>query len=134
MLMDEPMVDFDAPMSDADMMRELIRELKNLAFSDIGELYDEHNCLKPIKDMPQSIRRAIAAIEIDEIWTGTGPQREQIGETKKIKLWDKKGSIDSFMKHLGMFIERLEIKQQVLIRVEQVDLDERIAQLTHGRN
>jgi len=129
----EPLVDFDAPEPPKTEVQLLLAELKSLAFSDIGGLYDENNCLRNIKDMPESLRRAIAGIEVDEIWTGTGPAREKIGETKKVKLWDKKGSIDSFMKHLGMFIERLEVKQTVAVTVEKVDLDERIALLTGQR-
>ena len=128
--MDEPVVDFSSPQDD---VTALISELKSLAFSDIGGLYDDNNCLKDIKTMPEALRRAIASIEVDEIWSGTGAAREIIGYTKRVKLWDKKGSIDSFMKHLGMFIERLETKSVVQVQVQQFDLDERIAMLTKNR-
>jgi phosphate starvation-inducible protein PhoH len=33
------------------------------------------------------------------------------------------------MKHLGMFIERLEVNSQVVVKVEQFDLDERLESL-----
>lgn len=121
--MEPDCVDFNDEQKDD--IKALIAELKSLAFSDIGGLYDENNCLRDIKDIPEALRRAVAAIEVDEIWSGTGYAREKIGETKKVKLWDKKGSIDSFMKHLGMFIERLEVKQNVTVQVQQFDIDER---------
>ena len=121
----EPIVNFDEPPTTQDDIRALINELRSLAFSDIGELYDDNNCLRGIKTIPAALRRAIAGIEVEEIYTGTGSFRECIGHTKKVKLWDKKGAIDSFMKHLGMFIERLEVKQTVTVKVQRVDLDER---------
>lgn len=126
-------VDFNEPPSPQDDVKALIRELKSLAFSDIGGLYDENNCLRDIKDMPEALRRAVAGIEVDEIWSGTGHAREIIGHTKKVKLWDKKGSIDSFMKHLGMFIERIENTTKVEMVVNHVDLEERINEITRNR-
>ena len=133
-------VDFNDPStpnaantSPQDDIKALIAELRSLAFSDIGGMYDENNCLKDIKDIPESLRRAIASIETDEIWSGTGHAREVIGHTKRVKLWAKDGSIEKFMKHLGMFIERLETKTTVTVQVQQFDLDERL-DLLRGRN
>ena len=98
------------------MAQQLLDELHNLAFSDIAEMYDEANCLLPVQSMHPGIRRAIAGIETEELFHGTGHARELIGYTKKVKLWDKKSSIDSFMRHLGMFIDRLEQKQTIEIK------------------
>lgn len=131
--MDDVNVDFNAPATPQDDIKALISELKSLAFSDVGGLYDENNCLLDIKSIPEPLRRAVSAIEVDEIWSGTGHAREIIGHTKKVKLWDKKGSIDSFMKHLGMFIERLETKSTVTVQVQPFDLEERLEML-RGRN
>ena len=131
--MDEQFLDFDAPLTEAEMMAALLRELKSLAFIDIAGIYDENNKLLPVHQMAESVRRAIAGIEVDEIWSGTGHARELIGYTRKVKLWDKKGAIDSFMKHLGMFIERLEVKQTVTVQVQPFDIEERIELLTKNR-
>ena len=100
-------------------VQRLIAELKNLAFTDIGQAFGPDGRLLPLDKMPESIRRAIAGIETEH------PMSKPGIEVKKIKLWDKKGAIDSFMKHLGMFIERLEIRKEVTYKVEKVDLDER---------
>lgn len=123
--MDEQYVDFNAEMTEQEMMSALLKELRSLAFVDIGDLYDDNNNLLNVKDMPAGIRRAIAAIEVDEIYEGKGEMRMLVGYTRKVKLWDKKGSIEAFMKHLGMFVERLEVKKEVTYKVEKVDLDER---------
>lgn len=131
--MDEPLVDFNEPPTPQDDIKSLIRELKSLAFSDIGGLYDENNCLKDINAIPEALRRAVAAIEVDEIWSGTGHAREIVGHTKKVKLWDKKGSIDSFMKHLGMFIERIEKTVKIDATVTHVELEDRIQEIIRSR-
>ena len=102
------------------MAQQLLDELHNLAFSDVGEMYDEANCLLDIKAMPPAIRRAISSIDTEEIYIGSGHARELIGHTKKVKLYDKKGSIEMWMKKLGMFIDRIEQKQTV--RTMNVDL------------
>lgn len=90
----------------------VLKELTRMAWVDIAEAYDENGALKPIHDIPEDIRRAIVSIEVDEIWEwrGSGEDREriQIGETKKIKLADKKGSNELLGKYLKMFIDQME--------------------------
>lgn len=90
----------------------VLKELTRMAWVDIAEAYDENGALKPIHDIPEDIRRAIVSIEVDEIWEwqGSGENREriQIGETKKIKLADKKGSNELLGKYLKMFIDQME--------------------------
>ena len=131
--MDDQYVDFDAPQTEGEMMDALLKELRSLAFIDIAGLYDSAGRLKNVHEMAPAVRRAVASIEVDEIWSGTGAAREIVGLTKKVKLWDKKGSIETFMKHLGMFVERIEKTTKVEITVQKIDLDERIALLTGDR-
>ena len=56
--MDDQYVDFNAEMTEQEMMSALLKELRSLAFVDIGDLYNDDNTLKNIKDMPAGIRRA----------------------------------------------------------------------------
>lgn len=128
--MDEDTIDFDNPRTAA---QQLLDELRSLAFTDIGEAYGDNNVLLDIKNMPISIRRAIASVETEELYQKFGGQQELMGYTRKIKLWDKRHAIETFMKHLGMFIERLEVKQDININVNHVDLDERIDIITKNR-
>lgn len=83
-----------------------LNEIKLLALSDIGEAFDESGCLKPLKDMPAHIRRCIASIEVDEIISGT----YKIGQTKKLKFWDKKGSLELLGRHLKMFTDVVKVE------------------------
>ena len=66
--------------------------------------------------MCPSIRRAIASIDTEEMYAGSGHARELIGYTKKVKLIDKKGAIETYLRKLGAFIDRMEQKQTIEIK------------------
>jgi phage terminase small subunit len=94
-----------------------LKEAARIAFSDIGQAFDENDCLKPVSQMPEDVRRVISSIEVDEIWDYTGEEenrvKTKIGETKKVKFWNKDRQIEHLMKHLGLFAE--DNKKQVTI-------------------
>ncbi|WP_194869572.1 terminase small subunit [Myxococcus sp. AB025B] len=66
---------------------EVLRELKRLAFSDIGQGMGEGGAVLPLKDMPEDFRRAISSIEVEALYTGKGEERVQVGTVTKVKLW-----------------------------------------------
>jgi hypothetical protein len=82
----------------------VLKESARIAFSDIRKVFKEDGSMVPIHEMPEDVAKSIAAVEIDELWAGTGADRIQIGVTKKIKFWDKNASLRTlmqFMKLLG---------------------------------
>lgn len=81
----------------------ILQELAGLAYFDPADLFDDDGKLLPIKEMPKHARKAIASIEVDELFEGVGKDRSQIGWTKKIRVWDKNSAIEKAMKHLGQF-------------------------------
>ena len=82
---------------------ELITAYKQIAFADLKDCYEEDGHLKNIHDIPKSARMALAGIEVDELWDRRGEEREIIGQTKKVKLWDKLKALDALGRHLGLF-------------------------------
>lgn len=86
----------------------VLTELARIAFSDLRVAYNEVGALLRPDELPDDFAPAIAGIEVDEIWEGHGDEREQIGETKKLKLWDKTKALDSLAKHLSLTPERHE--------------------------
>lgn len=79
--------------------RNWARDLAAIAFCDIGDLYDEQGNLRPVEDLPEQVRRAIASMKVvkrDIKNVGT----EVITE---IRFWDKNAALVTIARHLGLF-------------------------------
>ena len=81
--------------------------LAEIASIDIAALYDEKNVLLPLKDIPAHVRRAIAGIEVEELFEGRGKDREHIGSNRKLKLSDKVRALEILAKHHKLLTERV---------------------------
>jgi phage terminase small subunit len=68
---------------------EIAAEMAKIAFSDVRKLFDSNSRLLEIKDIPDDIAGALSSVEVDQLWGATLDGREQIGDTKKVKVWDK---------------------------------------------
>lgn len=79
----------------------VLRELARVAFSDLRRCVDADGRLLGLEQMGEDTRRAVAAIEVQEI----GP----VEVVKKVKLWDKLAALEKLGKHLGMFVEKKEL-------------------------
>jgi phage terminase small subunit len=86
----------------------VLRELLQIATVDLAEAFDENGRLKPLHEIPLSVRKAIAGVEVYEEFAGRGEDREQIGETKKVRFWDKNKALEMLGRHLRLFADRLE--------------------------
>jgi len=84
---------------------DVLRELKRIGLSDVGQAFDADGKLKPIAELPEDIRRSISGVEVTEEFQGRGEERERIGFTKKVKLWDKTKALEILCKHLGLLQE-----------------------------
>lgn len=80
---------------------EVVARLRDIAFFDVRRLFDENGSLLPVHDLDPVASALIDEIEVQEIWSGRGIDRHQIGELKKIKLGKKLPALDMLMKHLG---------------------------------
>lgn len=80
-----------------------MKELERVGFCDPINLFDEKGNLKPIADIDENTRRAIASIEVLEEFDGTGKDRKFIGYTKKIRFWNKVDANRELCKIQGMY-------------------------------
>lgn len=107
----------------------ILHEMYSLANVDPNEVFDENGDLKPIKDIPLEVRKAIASIEVEAIYEMEGKGRNrhkvEIGQVKKIKFWDKGRAQENLAKHLKLFVddekagERSRETQIIIIRDNQ---------------
>jgi phage terminase small subunit len=75
----------------------VISELMAVAFCDPAELFDDNGDMLPLKQIPKKFRTAIASIQ-------------QIGDGKKITLWNKVEALRNLGQHLRMFVDQVEVK------------------------
>lgn len=87
----------------------VLQEIAILAFSDVRKAYGENGSLLSMKDMPENIARAVSGVDIDELFEGTGQDREQVGFTKKVRLWDKRAALELLAKYLKLLTDKVEI-------------------------
>lgn len=81
----------------------VLKEYARIAFLDPRRFFDSDGTPKPIEALDDDTAAALAGLEIREEFSGTGAERQLSGYTKKYKLVNKLGALDSLAKHLGMF-------------------------------
>lgn len=81
----------------------VLQEYARLAFFDPRKLFEENGKPKDINALDDDTAAALAGLDVMEEYEGTGENREFIGFTKKYKLANKLGALDSLGKHLGLF-------------------------------
>ena len=86
-----------------------MQEYEALALLDPLDLFMPDGSFKPLDEIPEVARRAMAGIEIVELFDGRGNNKKHIGYVKKFKFVDKKGALDSIAKILGMMREKVEV-------------------------
>lgn len=91
----------------------VLKEYARLAFVDTRNFFNEDGSLKPLSELDDDTAAALAGIDIHE---ERGQDGQSAGMTKKIKITDKKGALDSVARHLGMFNDSLELKLPKVIR------------------
>lgn len=93
-------------------IQNVLGELTRIINVDIRQAFNSEGGLKNIQDIPVEVAKAMAGVEVSEIWDyeGTGKDRKkvQVGELKKVKFWNKLPALEMLGKNLKMFIERHE--------------------------
>lgn len=86
----------------------LLIELRMLTVSDLREAFDDSGKLKHPKEWPDSFAKVVGSLEVFEEFMGTGEDRQYIGDTKKLKMWDKLKAIELIGKTIAAFKDKTE--------------------------
>lgn len=97
-----------------DLAAAYIRENRRIALFDPRKLFDEAGNLKAIKDLDDDTAAVVAAFEVNEIKAET----VVIGQTKKMKFWDKGAALEKAFKHHGLFERDNRQQQPVKVEIE----------------
>ena len=88
----------------------VLRRLLAEAEADIADLYDDNGSLKPVKEWPLIWRQGlVAGIDSFEEFETADGERVQTGVVKRIKQSDRLKRLEMLGKHLGMFVERVDM-------------------------
>ncbi len=101
----------------------IVTEYAKLGFFDPRNLFNSDGSPKEITELDDETAAALAGLDVQEEYEGTGKDRKFIGYTKKYKLTDKKAALDSMSKYLGMFTDKTEVDNKITIGFEQSLLD-----------
>lgn len=98
-----------------------------MSYVDPLDAYKDDMTLKPLSEMPESLRRSIAEIETEELFAGRGDGRELIGYLKKVKFYNKLQANERRGKALGMFTDKLQVSGDMnLAGMSEAQLDQMI--------
>lgn len=85
---------------DADyVLQKLVAEVE----ADLADLLDENNNLLPVRSWPLVWRQGlVSGLDTDELFAGSGKDREQIGVTHKVKLSDRAQRLVTLGRHINV--------------------------------
>ncbi len=87
----------------------VLREVARISFFDPRALVDAQGNIRNLNDLDEDTARAVASVEVIEEYAGRGQDRESIGFTKKVKVFDKNAALEKAMKHLGLYKDQIEL-------------------------
>jgi len=89
----------------------VLDELARIGFSDLRKAFTAGGSLLNPEEWDDGTAAAISSVEVVTRPTGEKDQdgRAVIEHVHKIKLWDKNSALEKIAKHLGMFVERVDL-------------------------
>ena len=81
----------------------VLQEYARLAFFDPRKLFHADGSPKPIEALDDDTAAALTGIDVREEYEGAGEERVFVGYTKKYRLANKMGALNSLAKHMGLF-------------------------------
>ena len=90
----------------------VLDEMARVGFLDPAKLLDDEGNVLPLHKMDEGTRAAIAGMDVETIFEGSGEDRCAVGHVKKIKIANKLTALEQLAKHLGLFEKDNEQRNQ----------------------
>jgi phage terminase small subunit len=97
----------------------VLDELARVGFSDLRKVFSKDGGLLPVSEWPEDTARAISSVEVEELFEGSGKDREQVGWTKKVKLWPKTEALSLLGKNLKLFTDVIDVRVEAMTNEER---------------
>jgi phage terminase small subunit len=112
----------------------ILLEMGRLAFSDHRQGFNPDGSIKPPSEWSDDFAATVAAIEFEKapapVKAAKGRKTKAVADQvapariAKLRFWDKGKAVDMLAKHMGMFVEKIELGGQV--QVTNTDLLQRL--------
>ena len=109
-----------------------LEELRRVAFSDLGECFDEQGRLQAASHtLPPEVRSFLSSVKVvrKNLVVGDGSQ-EWVCE---IKLWDKLRALEILAKHFALLVDRVQVEEPYAEQVKHLS-DEQLHELVELGN
>lgn len=86
----------------------VLREVANLAYSDIGDIFDfsgDELRMRVPRDIPAHARRCIKSVKVKRHREGRGEDAREV-EVIEFQLWDKSSALEKLAQHLNLYAEK----------------------------
>ena len=77
---------------------QIVRELARIAFLDPRKLIDENGAVKKFSELDDDTAAALAGMDVEALFAGTGSDRTQVGTVSKVKFWNKREALADLAK------------------------------------
>lgn len=105
-------------------VQEVEERLAELLRFDPAEAYAEDGTLLPVRNMPKAIRRQLAGVETEELFTGRGEEREHIGDVRKVKWVAPDRAVELAARRFGLLKDKVETRVTLELDQRKVTPDE----------
>ena len=68
---------------------QIVRELARIAMLDPRKILDEFGNVRDFSDLDGDTASALAGMDVEELFEGSGEERRQTGMVRKVKFWNK---------------------------------------------
>lgn len=82
-------IETDALLAAGISRAQIVRELARVAMLDPRKILDEFGNVRDFSDIDNDTAAALAGMDVEELFEGSGQERKQTGVVRKVKFWPK---------------------------------------------